>query len=149
MLLSHCQQKNIHLFCLTNCEMNSCHNAKRFLNPSFFLFILWVTFSTKKSLCCFWSSKRNANLWWNWVFGSFLAIWLRGIFQTWPENKKEFFFWHKHHSLLMVQSILVDGKISCISIPNLFWNILLLWSTGGDLNGCCFEPFSRSTFRFC
>ena len=34
----------------------------------------------------------------------------------------------------MVQAILVDGKISCSTIPNLFWNILLVWSTSGDLN---------------
>ena len=24
---------------------------------------------------------------------------------------------------------------SCSTFPNLLWNILLLWSTGGDLNG--------------
>ena len=39
----------------------------------------------------------------------------------------------------MVPAILVDGKISCITIPNLFWNILLVRSTGGDLNGAVLD----------
>ena len=62
---------------------------------------------------------------------------------------KKWFFWHKYHFLLMMKAILVDRKTSCSTIPNLFWNILLVRSTGGDLNEGCFGPSSRSTFRFC
>jgi len=105
-------------------------------------------FFTKKLLFIFWPSKKNGNFRWNWVFGPFLAILPRGIFQTWPENKNRFFS-HKYCFLLMVKAILVDRKTSCSTISNLFWNILLVRSTGGDLNEGCFGPSSRSTFRFC
>ena len=107
-----------------------------------------MIFFTKKLLLIFWPSKKNGNFRWNWFFGPFLAIWPRGIFQTWPENKKRFFS-HKYYFLLMMKAILVDRKTSCSTIPNLFWNILLVRSTGGDLNEGCFGPSSRSTFRFC
>ena len=64
-------------------------------------------------------------------------------------RKQKVIFLHKHYFLLMMQSILVYGKISCSTISNPFCNILLVHSTNGDLNEDCFGPSSRFTFRFC